>query len=114
MVTLRLDQALRAWGTPDFRAVLAQELALAADRLPLQQGLSYASQVGAGPVSVMITSVAEIEDVIRIRAGIFYQGVTCGCSCADDPSPAGESHEYCEVQLEIDKATAASAVDLVA
>jgi hypothetical protein len=113
-VMIQLDQALRVWGTPQFKAVLAQELARAADQLPLQQGLSSGNYVSADPVSVMITSVAEIGAVIRVRAGIFYQGVLGGCSCADDPSPASDSHEYCEVQLEIDRTTAATAVVLVA
>jgi hypothetical protein len=108
---IRLDKALSAWGAPDFVAVLKQEIAqLGADHLPLQQGLSTGNYVTDAPISVMINSVAEMEDVIRIRAGIFYQGVLGGCSCADDPTPASESNEYCEVQLDIDKATAAIAV----
>ena len=67
----------------------------------------------AGPITVVINSIAETENVIRITAGIFYQGVMSGCSCADDPTPISKSSEYCEVQLEIDKATAATAVTLV-
>jgi len=69
--------------------------------------------VTAGPITVVINSIAETENVIRITAGIFYQGVMSGCSCADDPTPISKSSEYCEVQLEIDKATAATAVTLV-
>lgn len=111
---IRLDKALRAWGTPDFKAVLKQEIAqLGADRLPLQQGLSTGNYVTADPITVVINSVAETETVIRITAGIFYQGVLSGCSCADDPTPVGTSSEYCEVRLDIDKTTAATAVELV-
>jgi hypothetical protein len=110
---MQLDRALRAWGTPDFRAVLEQELVRGADQLPLQQGLSSGNYVTASPVTVMITSVAEMENVIRVKAGIFYQGVIGGCSCADDPTPASEINEYCEVQLDIDKTTAVAAVELV-
>jgi hypothetical protein len=110
---MQLDQALRAWGTPDFRAVLEQEIARGADQLPLQQGLSSGNYVTADPVTVMITSVAELENIIRVRAGIFYQGVLGGCSCSDDPTPASEINEYCEVLLDIDKTTAATAVELV-
>jgi len=37
---IQLTKALHAWGTPDFEAVLKQEIAqLGADYLPLQQGL---------------------------------------------------------------------------
>lgn len=111
---IRLDKALHAWGTPDFKAVLKQEIAqLGADQLPLQQGLSTGNYVTADPITVVINSVAETETVIRITAGIFYQGVMSGCSCADDPTPVSKSSEYCEVRLDIDKTTAATAVELV-
>jgi hypothetical protein len=111
---IQLDKALRAWGTPDFKAVLEQEvIQLGADQLPLQQGLSTGNYVTADPITVAINSVAELENVIRVRAGIFYQGVIGGCSCADDPTPTSEINEYCEVQLDIDKTTAATAVALV-
>lgn len=109
-----LDKSLRAWGTPDFQAILKQEIAqLGADHLPLQQGLSGSNHVADEPVTVLINSVVELENVIRVRAGIFYKGLLLGCSCADDPSPPGESNEYCEVQLDIDKASAATRIALV-
>jgi hypothetical protein len=108
---MRLKEALRAWGSSDFEAVLKQEIAqLGADHLPLQQGLSSGNYVSDAPITVMILNVAEMENIIRIKAGIFYQGVLGGCSCAGDPTVASESNEYCEVQLDIDKATAATAV----
>ena len=110
---IRLNQALRAWGSPDFKAVLKQEIANAANHLPLQQGLSSGNYVTDDPVTVMVNSVAEMENIIRVRAGIFYQGVLGGCSCADDPTPISESNEYCEVQLDIDKTTAETAVTLI-
>ena len=110
---IQLDQALRTWGTPDFRAVLEQEIARGADQLPLQQGLSSGNYVTTDPITVMITSVAEMGNVIRVKAGIFYRGVLGGCSCADDPTPTSEINEYCEVQLDIDKTTAATTVVLV-
>lgn len=111
---IRLDKALGAWGAPDFGDILKQEIArLGADHLPLQQGLSNGNYVSDDPITVMINSVAEMENVIRIKAGIFYRGVMGGCSCADDPTPTSESNEYCEVQLDIDKATAVAAVALV-
>jgi len=38
---VRLGNALSAWGTSGFEAILKQEIAqLGADQLPLQQGLS--------------------------------------------------------------------------
>ena len=110
---LRLDNALNAWGTPEFEIILKQEIAQRAGELPLQQGLSTGNYVADEPITVVINRVAETEDVIRVQAGIFYKGVIGGCSCADDPTPNSEINEYCEVQLDIDKATAAAAVTLV-
>lgn len=70
---IRLDKALSAWGTPAFEAVLKQEMEqLGADQLPLQQGLSTGNYVTAAPFTVMINSVAETEEAIRVQAGIFY------------------------------------------
>lgn len=112
---IRLDKALSAWGTPHFEAILKQEVAqLGADKLPLQQGLSTGNYVAAKPITVTILSVTEQDDVIRVTAGVFYQGVIGGCSCEDDPTPASEINEYCEIRLDIDKATAATAIALAA
>jgi len=111
---IRLDKSLRAWGGADFEAILKREVeTLGADSLPLQQGLSSSNYVAESPITMMIHRVAEMENVIRIKAGIFYQGIIGGCSCADDPTPTGENNEYCEVQIDIDKATAATAVALI-
>ncbi len=110
---IRLDKSLRAWGTPDFAAILKQEVAQSgAAQLPLQQGLSVGSYVTDDPVTVVINSVVETENVIRVKAGIFYSSVIAGCSCEGDPTPTSENTEYCEVQLDIDKATAATTVVL--
>ncbi len=58
-------------------------------------------------------SVAGEADIIRATAGIFYAGIIPGCSCADDPSPAHEYAEYCEVRLEIDRLTAETEIFLL-
>jgi hypothetical protein len=111
---IQFDKALCAFGTSDFEAILKQEIARSAVRLPLQQGLSTGNYVAGTPITVAIISVVEMQNAIRVKAGIFYQGVIGGCSCADDPTPASDINEYCEVQLDIDKATAVTAVALVA
>ncbi|MDH4215582.1 MAG: hypothetical protein OEV23_01600 [Gallionella sp.] len=110
---IRLDQALRAWGTPGFQDALKRQIAQCADQLPLQNGLSFGSHVTDAPVTVLINSATELEDVIRVHAGIFYRSVLAGCSCADDPTPVSENNEYCEVRLDIDKASAVTAVALL-
>lgn len=110
---LKLEKSLQAWKTPDFEIVLKHEVAQGIEHLPLQQGLCASSYVADTPITMLILSVAELESLIRIKVGIFYQGVIGGCSCADDPSPASEIAEHCVVQLDIDKATAVTAVVLV-
>jgi hypothetical protein len=111
---IRLTQSLSAWGTPEFEAVLKREIAqLGGDRLPLQQGLSTSSYVVEGELDVLIHGASEDAGVIRVQAGIFYKGIVAGCSCADDPTPVDENSEYCEVQVEIDKATAEATVTLL-
>ncbi|MBI5430548.1 MAG: hypothetical protein HY938_08840 [Nitrosomonadales bacterium] len=110
---IRLGLSLHAWGTPDFADVFKREVAQHAAQLPLQRGLAMGSHVLDTPVSVAINSITELNGVIRIRAGIFFQSVIAGCSCADDPTPVSEINEYCEMCLDIDKATAATTVALV-
>ncbi len=110
----RLETSLLAWGTPEFRNILKQEVAqLGADQLPLQQGLSTGNYVSDAPITVSVIHVEEMEKVIRVHAGIFYQGIIGGCSCTDDPTPVSDINEYCEVQLDIDKASAVTAVVLL-
>jgi hypothetical protein len=111
---IKLDKALKAWATPEFDAVLKRELAQQAGQLPLQQGLSSSSSVADTPITVTIHSAVDQGNVIRVKAGIFYEGVVGGCSCAGDPTTDSENTEYCEVLLDIDKVSAATAVTLVA
>ena len=110
-----LDKALLAWGTPDFEVVLKHEIArLGAPHLPLHQGLSTGNHVAEGAITVTIISVAEMDNAIRVKAGIFYRSVHGGCSCGGDPVTASEIDEYCEVQIDIDKVAATTTVFLVA
>jgi len=110
---LTLGKAMGAWGTSGFDAVLKEELAAHADQLPLQQGMASSSSVVDAPVTVLILGVAELEQTVRVKAGIFYRGMVGGCACANDPTPESENTEYCELQLDIDKASAATEVTLL-
>jgi hypothetical protein len=111
---IRLPESAAAWGTNGFTDVLKRELGeMGVDELPLQQGMSTGSHAVDKPVSVMIIRVSDDPDHIHVRAGIFYTGIIAGCSCADDPTPVDEHAEYCEIRLDIDKATAATAVSLL-
>lgn len=112
---IHLPKSLNAWGSPEFEAVLKQEIAqLDASQLPLQQGLTRSSHVTDRPLQAMILNVSAEAGLIRAKAGIFYTGVIAGCSCADDPTPIDELNEYCTVQLCIDRMTAETTVMLLA
>jgi len=109
-----LEQSLLAWGKSEFAEVLKRELAgLDASLLPLQQGLSTGNYVADAPITLVVHSVVELDDAIRVTAGIFYQGVLGGCSCTDDPTPTSDINEYCEVRLDIDKRSAVTVVTLL-
>jgi len=54
-----------------------------------------------------------MDEIIQVKAGIFYKGIMGGCNCADDPTPDSKNNEYCEVQLDIDKVTGKTLVALV-
>lgn len=111
---IRLTQSLKAWGTPNFEGVLKSELEkINADLLPLQQGLSGTNHVTDSPHTATIMNVADDDNIIRVKAGIFYCGMIIGCSCADDPTPNSEQTEYCEVQFLINKKTAEASVVLL-
>lgn len=112
---IELRRSANAWGAPDFEAVFKRELQqLGADRLPLQQGLAASSVAVDTTIDVMIKRVSDDTHAIRVKAGIFYAGIVAGCSCADDPTPVSENTEYCEVEVVIDKATAAATITLLA
>jgi hypothetical protein len=111
---IRLDNALRAWRSPDFKDTLKQEIeSMDAVLLPLQQGLTTGNYAITDHLTAMINSVSEANDHICVTAGIFYMSVTGGCSCADDQAAVNANNEYCTVRLDIDKKTAATTVSLV-
>lgn len=110
---LYFEQALAAWGTPQFESVFKQEMARAVGMLPLQQAIKVGSQVTDAPITVIMHHVSATETLIRVRAGIFYASVIAGCSCADDPTPVGENTEYCEIQVEIDRETGSVKIALL-
>jgi hypothetical protein len=112
---IRFTDALNAWGTPEFSAILKQTIEqMPGEQLHLQQGLASSSHALDDKLRAVIISVVDEGRIIRARAGIFYTGIIAGCNCADDPSPVNEENEYCEVQLDIDKSTAATTVILLA
>ena len=111
---IRLEKALKAWGTAAFNAALKEDIErLDAKRLPLQQGLSQSSYACDEDIKVVIISVAEASGTICARAGIFYSGIIARCSYADDPTPADTCPEYCEIQIDINTRTADTVISLL-
>lgn len=52
---IKLTKALAAWGTPDFKQVLKDEISnIDITLLPLQQGLSQTSYVSDGDIDAVI------------------------------------------------------------
>lgn len=110
----RLNSSLKAWDTPDFGRVFKKEAGqLGIGALPLQEGLSRSSHVSGDQYEVVVLGAMEEPTRIKVKAGVFYQGIIAGCSCADDPTPVDEQTEYCVLQFDIDKRTAETAVTLL-
>lgn len=111
MKPLALPHALAARHRADFEAVFKREVeALAAARLPLQQGLAASSAVADEAFRVMLLDTETTATQLRVKAGVCYAGLVGGCSCADDPTPVEAQPEYCELWFEIDLADGATRV----
>ncbi|MEA3642655.1 MAG: hypothetical protein VBE63_22335 [Lamprobacter sp.] len=115
---LRLAQSAAASSTSAFNTTLTRELEALGPQHPalhpmLQAGLSQSSAVADEPVSISILGVDEDEGQIRARLGVLYSGIIAGCSCADDPTPAGSLTERCELLLDLDCATGSARLSLL-
>ncbi len=99
---IRLPRTLANWKQPRFEQIFKEETAaIDPERLPLQQGLSHSTHALDEGVEFVLLSAREEADHLRLKAAIFYQGITAGCSCADDPTPIDPVTECCEVILRI-------------
>lgn len=109
-----LSASLAAWNTPAFNSVLRQEVcSLDSKLLPLQQGLQNSSYAISDKLSIIVLEMKEESTDIVVKAGLLYNGIIAGCSCADDPTPTDETNEYCDVLFHINKQTAETTVALV-
>jgi hypothetical protein len=101
-----LPAALGAWGSANFAAILKGELlALGDGVLPLEQGTGQGGLVAAGRRDVTVLEVRDDAASVHARVGAFFSEIVGGCSCGDDPA---ESLVYCEIDVTIDKTTAAT------
>ena len=111
---ISLPKTLAAWGSPAFeQAFKAETAALDAELLPLQEGLSHSTNALADRFEFVLLSAREEGDALLLKAGIFYQGIVAGCSCADDPTPVEPQTEYCEVELTIHRPDAHTEIRLL-
>ncbi len=103
-MTIRLLESLQAWDTPQFAEVFCKEVErLPHGRLPLHLALSMGSHVVDRPPKLMLLSSDANPTHLALRAGVFFNSVIAGCSCADDPTPTEENNEYCELWFRIDR-----------
>jgi hypothetical protein len=111
---MRLMQAVRAWGRPEFREVLKAEVeGLGVDELPLRQALRSGNFVIDARPRVMVNGVDERGDAIIARLGLFFAGIDAGSCCSEDPTAVEPHPEYCELELEIDRVTGETRVSLL-
>jgi len=109
-----LKSSLAAWNKENFDTVFTSELAtLGLQDLPLQKALAFSSYALDKNISARLISKTEDKNFIQIKAGVFYTGMIAGCNCADDPSPADEQNEYCELLVNIHKENAATTIALL-
>lgn len=99
VVELSLPRTLAALDSPEFARILQEEVAAQADRLPLQEHLRHTDRALTEGIRVVPLHVERDGDRVRIKAGIFYQGILAGSCCADDPTPVEPQQEYCEVWI---------------
>ena len=110
----KLPKSLQHWGAADFVTIFKGEVAaLNTEFLPLQQALTYSSQVSHEKISAVVMSQQETDQHLEIKCGIFFTGVIAGCSCADDPTPLDTQNEHCELLFTIDKNNANTSVRLL-
>lgn len=109
----KLKSSLQTWSTSDFTQTFFDEVtALDTNLLPLQQGLSHSSFANGDRLSVMLLNKKSSKEKLFVKAGLFYTGIISGCNCSDNPAPADENNEYCEVLFCIDRITANTVVTL--
>lgn len=108
-MSIRLPAALEAWDGGDavFAAALKRELtALPAGSLPLDRGTSQGGYVDEHGLLVSVLDAHDDGGALRARIGVFFTEIVASCGCGDEPMaiPA-----YCELDVRIDRRTAAAA-----
>ena len=114
MHNVLLPESVQALGTAEFPAVFKKEFqSLKAHQLPLQQALRQSSSVSGSPFSILILHHNSDATTLQVKVAVMFKGLISGCHCVDDPTPMEEENEYCELQVNIDKATAIASIELL-
>lgn len=96
-----LPDSLAAWGGDDFAIVVKREvIALGAQQLPLEQGLTRGGMVDAENLDATVIAFHETDAGLVVKLGLFYAEVVGGCNCHDDPVA---EPGYCEFEVIIDR-----------
>ena len=103
-MTIKLPGTIKDWHTQDFSSSFNREiLGLPPGTLPLQSRGMQNGLVDDTNLSLVVLQQAETETAYKVKAGVFFSEIIGGCSCGDDPAA---ENAYCEVWIEISKATA--------
>lgn len=108
---ITLDKSLATWGSDDFKNVLKAEIeSLEHKHLPLHLAICQGGQVEASKISALINSSCEENNQIIVQIGIFFNEVTAGCNCSDEPAI---DNTYCDIEVHIDSKSAATTFTLI-
>jgi hypothetical protein len=101
-----LINALRHWNTDAFSLTLKNELEnLPSGVLPLEKGVTQGGYIDDSNIVALILHSTADENSIHAKAGIFFTEIVANCGCGDEPMV---QNAYCEIQIRIDKKTAAT------
>jgi hypothetical protein len=108
---LKFPDALRSWASDSFERTLKSEIEnLETGSLPLENGISQGGRIDDSNITATILNTSDNSSVIKTKAGIFFTEIVGGCNCNDDPV---EINAYCEIIINIDKATAKANIDVL-
>jgi len=109
----RFKQPLPEISDHDFDHRLCVALGqLSADELGLERALRSGNAVDYRSVLWTVSGKSH-GDPAQIRAGVFFNSMIAGCSCADDPGPADLINEFCEALITLDEDRNGCEIDFV-
>ena len=101
---MQLSNVIKHWGTPLFDLALKSALEnMPVGMLPLHQATTQGGIVDDSDISASILGSDEHDDVIRVRASIFFTEIVAGCNCNDPPI---ETNGHCLLETIIEKTSA--------